>query len=585
MFLGRIELEKIEKWLNSKGIKDLEFDLKTSIKDGDSIVIVQNGKNVRVTLSTIKGNIFTSTEFQSLETRISDNKKAIQELNLHIALNDKKIATLNNSVNTLDSKVQEYIDKINEVDLYTEKINTLEQGVSDNKTSIQEINTWKATADGKINTLNDTVSTLNSTVRNLNSKVLEHTREINSINQQLEDDIKYFNKVDASKQTSVWSPSWEYIVGADQYYDKQCLYRLERQEKVDAYKIVGYRDVVYKIYEDTTEEIVYIKEVANAAASMFGDCVCVNYTDKDFNEVLISLKFTNDTTTTLYKSTDEGKTWTSKTLDLVINGMHVIPTNKIVEYGGKFYFMAYARNRLKFSADGCWRSVYLIHTTDFETFDGAKIADFSGVPWDSSVTQTTMHGNTTLVSEPDFIITEKGFIFYVIRAVGDVGNNYNKLFWLGFGGSIDAPSESVITNGISGTPEQALIPIKINTEGGHLKGALPRITYVKNYLSSEQQIKLVCCYYNRCLQGGSEDGSIYLGSIDFDLDNIDIQIFREKASNITFKKIIQGTPTGKSNSPLGGNGSMVTHKDNIIIVEPNVYNKMLNQIMYTKNKL
>nr|DAI58568.1 MAG TPA: BNR/Asp-box repeat protein [Crassvirales sp.] len=264
------------------------------------------------------------------------------------------------------------------------------------------------------------------------------------------------------------------------------MYRLERQEKVDAYKIVGYRDVVYKIYEDTTEEIVYIKEVANAAASMFGDCVCVNYTDKDFNEVLISLKFTNDTTTTLYKSTDEGKTWTSKTLDLVINGMHVIPTNKIVEYGGKFYFMAYARNRLKFSADGCWRSVYLIHTTDFETFDGAKIADFSGVPWDSSVTQTTMHGNTTLVSEPDFIITEKGFIFYVIRAVGDVGNNYNKLFWLGFGGSIDAPSESVITNGISGTPGQALIPIKINTEGGHLKGALPRITYVKNYLSSEQ---------------------------------------------------------------------------------------------------
>nr|DAI58570.1 MAG TPA: hypothetical protein [Crassvirales sp.] len=47
-------------------------------------------------------------------------------MNLHIALNDKKIATLNNSVNTLDSKVQEYIDKINEVDLYTEKINTLE---------------------------------------------------------------------------------------------------------------------------------------------------------------------------------------------------------------------------------------------------------------------------------------------------------------------------------------------------------------------------------------------------------------------------------------------------------------------------
>nr|DAI58566.1 MAG TPA: hypothetical protein [Crassvirales sp.] len=36
---------------------------------------------------------------------------------------------------------------------------------------------------------------------------------------------------------------------------------------------------------------------------------------------------------------------------------------------------------------------------------------------------------------------------------------------------------------------------------------------------------------------------------------------------------------------MGGNGSMVTHKDNIIIVEPNVYNKMLNQIMYTKNKL
>jgi len=40
MFLGRLELEKIEKWLNSKGVKDLEFDLKSSIKDEDSIVIV-----------------------------------------------------------------------------------------------------------------------------------------------------------------------------------------------------------------------------------------------------------------------------------------------------------------------------------------------------------------------------------------------------------------------------------------------------------------------------------------------------------------------------------------------------------------
>ena len=518
MFFGRLELEKIEKWLNSKGIKDLEFDLKTSIKDGDSIVIVQNGKNVRVTLSTIKGNIFTSSEFKSLETRISDNKKAIQDLALRTSLNDKKIATLNNSINTLDSKVQEYIDKINAVD-------------------------------------------------------------------QLEDDIKYFNKIDASRQTSVWSPSWEYVVGADQYYDKHYLYRLERQEKIDAYKIVGYRDVVYKIYEDTTQETVYVKEVANADASMFGDCVCVNYTDKDFNEILVSLKFTNDNTTTLYKSLDEGKTWTSKTLDLVINGMHVIPTNKVFDVNGFFYFMAYARNRLKFSADGCWRSIYLVHTADFETFDGVKIADFSGVPWDSSVTPTFMHGNTTLVSEPDFIITEEGYIFYVIRAVGDVGNDYNKLFWLGFGGNVAAPLESVITNGIDGTPNQGLIPIKVNTAGGHLKGALPRITYVKNYLSDEQQIKLVCCYYNRCLENGSEDGSIYLGSIDFDLDDIDISTFREKASNITFKKIAQGTPTGKSNSPLGGNGSMVTHKDNIIIVEPNVYNKMLHQIMYTKNKL
>ena len=70
MFFGRLELEKIEKWLNSKGIKDLEFDLKTSIKDSDSIVIVQNGKNVRVTLSTIKGNIFTSSEFKSLDSNM-----------------------------------------------------------------------------------------------------------------------------------------------------------------------------------------------------------------------------------------------------------------------------------------------------------------------------------------------------------------------------------------------------------------------------------------------------------------------------------------------------------------------------------
>lgn len=318
---------------------------------------------------------------------------------------------------------------------------------------------------------------------------------------------------------------------------------------------------------------------------MFGDCVCVNYTDKDFNEILVSLKFTNDNTTTLYKSLDEGKTWTSKTLDLVVNGMHVIPTNKVFDVNGFFYFTAYARNRLKFSADGCWRSIYLVYTADFETFDGVKIADFSRVPWDSSVTPTFMHGNTTLVSEPDFVITEEGYIFYVIRAVGDVGNDYNKLFWLGFGGSVVAPLESVITNGIDGTPHQGLIPIKINTAGGHLKGALPRITYVKNYLSDEQQIKLVCCYYNRCLENGSEDGSIYLGSIDFDLDDIDISTFREKASNITFKKIAQGTPTGKSNSPLGGNGSMVTHKDNIIIVEPNVYNKTLHQIMYTKNKV
>lgn len=520
MFFGKLELEKIEKWLNSKGIKDLEFDLKTSIEDGDSIVIVQNGKNVRVTLSTIKGNIFTSSEFKSLGTRISYNKKCIQDLAIHTSLNDNKIATLNNSINTLDSKVQEYIDKINAAD-------------------------W------------------------------------------LEGDIKYFNKVDASRQISVWSPSWEYVVGADQYYDKHYLYRLERQEKTAAYRIVGYRDVVYKIYEDTTQETVYVKEVADAGASMFGDCVCMNYTDKDFNEILVSLKFTDDNTTTLYKSLDEGKTWTSKTLDLVINGMHVIPTNKVFDGGdGFFYFMAYARNRLKFSADGCWRSIYLVHTADFETFDGVKIADFSGVPWDSSVNPTSMCGNTTLVSEPDFVITEEGYIFYVIRAVGEVGNDYNKLFWLGFGGNVAAPLESIITNGIDGTPDQGLIPIKVNTAGGHLQGALPRITYVKNYLSDEQQIKLVCCYYNRCLEDGSEDGSIYLGSIDLDLDeDMDIRTFREKASKITFKKIAQGTPTGKSNSPLGGNGSMVTHKDNIIIVEPNVYNKTLHQIMYTKNKL
>lgn len=32
MFFGRLELEKIEKWLNSKGIKDLEFDLKPLLK-------------------------------------------------------------------------------------------------------------------------------------------------------------------------------------------------------------------------------------------------------------------------------------------------------------------------------------------------------------------------------------------------------------------------------------------------------------------------------------------------------------------------------------------------------------------------
>ena len=519
MFLGRLELEKIEKWLNSKGIKDSEFDLKDSIKDKDSIVIVQNGKNVRVSLSTIKGNIFQDTIFQ-----------------------------------------------------------TIEKGISDNKTAIQELNIWKANTDNKI-------STLNTAINILTSKVGGHEKEINSINEKLEEDIKYFNKVDATKQTTPWSPSWEYIVGEDQYYDKQYLYRLERQEQVTSYSITNYRDRVYKIYEDTTEEIIYDNEVPSASASMFGDCVCANFMDKDFNEVIVSLKFTSDQITTLYKSIDGGKTWISKDLDLVVDNMHVIPTNKVIKFNNIFYFMAYARNRLNFSADGCWRSIYLVHTEDFETFDGVKLADFSGVQWDATVTSSTLHGNTTLVSEPDFTITGTGHIFYVIRAVGDRGNQYNKLFWLGFGGNVLDPLCSIITDGINGNADQPLVPIKINTAGGHLQGALPRITHVKNYLSDEQSIKLVCCYYNRCFENGNEDGSTYLGTVDIECEDIDITAFINKASAITFKNISKGTPTGKSSSPLGGNGSMVTHKDNIIIVEPNVYNGTLHQIMYTKNKL
>lgn len=519
MFLGRLDFEKIEKWLNSKGVKDLEFDLKTSIKDADSIVIVQNGKNVRVTLSTVKGSIFTDTIFQ-----------------------------------------------------------TIEKGISDNKAAIQEINSWKGITDTKLDTVNNDIN-------RINALVAEHTKEINSIKEDLEEDIKYFNKVDATKKTAPWSPSWEYIVGEDQYYDKQYLYRLERQEKVTQYSITNYRDRVYKIYEDTTEELVYDKEVSSASESMFGDCSCVNFMDKDFNEVIISLKFTNDKTTTLYKSLDGGKTWASKDLDLVVNNMHVIPTSKVIKFQDIFYFMAYARNRLNFSADGCWRSVYLVHTADFETFDGVKLADFSGVKWDATVTPSTMHGNTTLVSEPDFTITDTGYIFYVIRAVGNIGNDYNKLFWLGFGGNVIEPLSSVITDGLNINAGHPLVPIKINTAGGHLQGALPRITYVKNYLADEQNIKLVCSYYNRCFNNGEEDGSVYLGTIDLDLDDIDINSFNSKASKIEFRNISKGTPTGKTNSPLGGNGSMITHMDNIIIVEPNVYNGVLHQVMYTKNRL
>lgn len=521
MFLGRLELEKIEKWLNSKGVKDLEFDLKSSIKDEDSIVIVQNAKNVRVNLSTIKDNILQDTIFH---------------------------------------------------------FQTIEKDISDNKAAIQELNVWKTNTDNKLNTLN-------TAIKALTSKVEKQAEDIDSINEKIEEDIKYFNKVDATKQTTPWSPSWEYIVGEDQYYDKQYLYRLERQEKATLYSITNYRDRVYKIYENTTEELIYDNEVPNAAASMFGDCVCVNFTDKELNEVIISLKFTSDQITTLYKSIDGGKTWTSKDLDLVINNMHVIPTNKVIKFNKLYYFMAYARNRLNFSADGCWRSIYLVHTEDFETFDGMKLADFSGVEWDATITPSILHGNTTLVSEPDFTITESGHIFYVIRAVGNVGNQYNKLFWLGFGGNIIDPLCSTITDGINGNADQPLVPIKINTAGGHLQGALPRITYVKNYLSDEQSIKLVCCYYNRCFENGNEDGSVYLGTIDFECENLNTAMFNTKASKMTFKNISKGIPTGKSSSPLGGNGSMVTHKDNIIIVEPNVYNGTLHQIMYTKNKL
>jgi len=86
----------------------------------------------------------------------------------------------------------------------------------------------------------------------------------------------------------------------------------------------------------------------------------------------------------------------------------------------------------------------------------------------------------------------------------------------------------------------------------------------------------VCCYYNRCFENGNEDGSVYLGTIDFECENLNTAMFNTKASKMTFKNISKGIPTGKSSSPLGGNGSMVTHKDNIIIVEPNVYNGTLH---------
>jgi len=42
------------------------------------------------------------------------------------------------------------------------------------------------------------------------------------------------------------------------------------------------------------------------------------------------------------------------------------------------------------------------------------------------------------------------------------------LFWLGFGGNIIDPLCSTITDGINGNADQPLVPIKINTAGGHL---------------------------------------------------------------------------------------------------------------------
>lgn len=258
-----------------------------------------------------------------------------------------------------------------------------------------------------------------------------------------------------------------------------------------------------------------------------------------------------------------------------IEGERICPTSKLWVYNGYTYFAGYDYGVEGVGANKVVRRAYICRTNDFVNFESRVLLS---VKERGSI--TSMSNQIKQVSEPDIVIKEDGYCYFVVRAVGDYisvddanancGYYYGEIsniedYW-NWANSSTYPAwlydEDIANPAIDGDPFydlaediRAEIPLKelkyVNTNsissGGHLKGVLPRIIF--NHVTNSPSVIL----YVRDTPANKSINQIYV---------------RQHPLRGAFIKIGKSHSNSNNNSPQGGNMGVCVWKDSVFIACP-----------------